>query len=436
MSSQGFNQTERLDVSVLKNRLEMDGSSALAPLKLHFIKVIGLDTSAMLALNLRMTEIRANYAAADIPMRVLVLSDHLGHAEGRVHGATTYFINTLPELGCRNIKLSVCFLRGNHPATAALESKGVKPIFLGRSKWDPRALADIIHIIRKEKIEVLHAAGMKGIILGRLAARITGTAIIVHLHDTNPLDPVTRLIHKLTARWTNAALCVSKAVAEYAGETLAIPHDKLHVLYNGVPFPDDDCISEQKRNEILNGLSIQPNTRVVSVVGRLRSEKAQDRMITAFPRLLKMFPNACLLLIGDGPDRYKLKSRVKTLNLEKNVVFAGHRNDLPELLACTDVLAMPSEHEGLPYSVLEAMASGTPVVAFAVGGLPEIIHDNETGFLVKPGDFDDFVDRLYAVLTNRELAARLGAQSLRRAQSFSVSAHVDELSEFYKSARQ
>ena len=137
-------------------------------------------------------------------IKVLFVNDHLGYPGGVIHGATRYFLNVLPRLNRDEIDLKVCFFRERHPAAEQLEAAGICPIFLNRRKWDLRVLRDLIHLVREHDADILHLNGMKGCLLGRCAARVTGRHAIIHLHDVNPPGLVTGFLQRRVARSRNS----------------------------------------------------------------------------------------------------------------------------------------------------------------------------------------------------------------------------------------
>ncbi len=364
--------------------------------------------------------------------RVLFLSDHLGHAGGVVHGATRYFLTVLPRIDPRRIDLTVCFLQGDHPAAETLHAAGVRPIFLNRAKWDARALGDLKLLMRERRIAVVHAAGMKGILLGRMAARAVRAASIIHLHDMNPPGPVIGYLQRRLAPWTTRALVVSQAVGRFAIETFAIPPERVRVLYNGIVVEDfaranDPGIRQRVRRE----LGIAADEPVVGIIGRILPVKNHPGLLRAMTQVRQRLPGARLLIVGDGPDRAACERLTDELGLRDAVSFAGQRDDVPAMLAAMDVVAMPSHHEGYPYAVLEALAAGRPVVATAVGGLPEMIDSGRNGLLVPAGDTDALADALAKALTPGTLRDRLTAEARASGQQHHVDRHVRELEEVY-----
>ncbi|WP_031387036.1 glycosyltransferase family 4 protein [Desulfonatronum thiodismutans] len=365
-------------------------------------------------------------------IRLLFLSDHLGYSKGVTHGATTYFLNVLHLLPTAGIDLRVCFLRNRHTVAEKLEERGIFPMFLDRGKWDPRALSDLVKLIKKHDINMVHAAGMKGILLGRTACRICGCKFIMHLHDTSVPGPLFRFLHRSMAGWTDRCLAISKAVGELARSEFGLHSEQVIVLYNGIDLGKAANPSLQAREKIRRKFAIPEDSPVVGVVGRLSPEKGQEVLISEIPRLLTTHPKAILLLVGDGPTRLKCESLAAELGIIHAIRFCGHRTDIPDILAAIDVLAIPSLKEGLSFSAIEAMASGRPVAAFRVGGLPELIDQEQTGLLAPEHDAPGLVDQIRRLLDDEILAARIVVSARAFACKFSVTSHVESLLDIYQ----
>lgn len=366
------------------------------------------------------------------PLRVLVVHDHVGHAHGVIHGPTQYLLNVLPRLDRTRFEVDVCFLRGWHPAAALFDAAGIEPTFLGRSKWDPRSFADLLRVIHRRRIDVLHGAGMKASLLGRPVARLMRRPAVIHFHDELPVLDVIARLHRWMADWTDVALCVSRAVADSVTQKFDVPADRTVVLHNGVALGDFRDVSVDERKRIRTELDIPLDAPVIGIVGRFDPLKQYEPLIGALPDVLSRCPGAVLLAAGDGTTRQDCEKLVARLGLESSVRFAGYRSDIPSIMAAIDVLAMPSASEGLGYSAIEALASGKPVVAFHVGGLPEVVIDGRTGFLVVPGDFAALADRLVQLLADPAHRAKLGRQASADAERFSIETHVKRLEEIYE----
>ncbi|MGB9802180.1 MAG: glycosyltransferase [Desulfofundulus sp.] len=141
------------------------------------------------------------------------------------------------------------------------------------------------------------------------------------------------------------------------------------------------------------------------------------------------------MVVGDGPLRRVLEEESRALGLEGRLFFTGERRDIPQILSLMDVFVLPSTTEGLPLTILEAMAAGKPVIASRVGGLPEVVVDGETGFLVPPGDPQALARALAQLLVNRQKAEEMGQKGKQRVmQHFTVQTMVRKIEEEYKAA--
>lgn len=364
--------------------------------------------------------------------RVLFINDHLGYADGSWHGVTRYCVDVLPRLDASRFAVTACFLRARHPAAEDLEARGIRPLFPTRSRYDPRALPDIVRLVREHRIDLLHLGGHKAWLLGRIAGRLTSHPAVLHVHDINPVGSGLRFLQRRVARWTSLALAVSEAAAAWTTEQLAIPSDRTIVLRNGVDLSIGEAAHRDVRR-IRSELRIGEEARVAGIIGRLAPEKGHRVLIRAWPSLLARCPGAVLLVVGEGPTRGACESLVRELGLGETIRFTGHRGDVRELLGIMDVVALPSEREGFGYAALEAMAAGKPAVAFRVGGVPSIVIDGETGILVPPGDGEGLVRGLSSLLADAALRSRLSEGCRRHARGFTLEDHVRRLEGIYES---
>ncbi len=364
-------------------------------------------------------------------VRVLFLSDHFGHAGGVIHGATRYFLTVLPKLQERDVQLSVAFLRESHPQADRLRQMGVEPKFFGRAKWNPLTVWDVWRIVKRERIQVIHAAGMKGILTARLAGRLAGVPVIAHLHDYLPVPPMLARPLRWTSGLATHTLTVSREVAKFADETLSIEPARTEVLANGMVIDEIEKTPVEDGVAFRNSIGITADAKVIGIIGRLVPVKGHDVLLRAMPGVLAKEPTARLLIVGDGPDRQLLESRAQELGLNGYVFFAGQVTDVYAALRAVDVCAMPSLSEGLPYVLLEAMAMGKPVVASAVGGLAEALRHCENGVLVRPSDAQALTKALISVMTDHLLADTIVAGGRKTVLTFDIANHIDRLVTIY-----
>ena len=365
-------------------------------------------------------------------MRLLFLSDHLGYADGVTTGATTYFLTVLPELKAQGIDIRVSFLRDRHPVATDLEDQGVVPVFLNRGKWDPLALFDLLRIIDRDRVDMVHAAGMKGILLGRAAGRIRGCKVITHLHDTSVPKTLFRLLHQAMAGWTDRCLVISEAVGKLARDRFGIPSDRVTVLYNGIDLEKYQNTAPDARERIRAELRVPENAPVLAIIGRLSPEKGQAFFLPWLPELLQTHPDTHVLIVGEGPTKQECETVLSKNGSSESVRFTGQRSDIPDILAASDVLVIPSLMEGLSFCALEAMAAGRPVAAFQVGGIPELIIHDRTGVLAPERDGSALVEQIRRLLDDAALRASVVAEGQAFVNRFSTQNHIQGLMDIYE----
>ncbi len=222
-------------------------------------------------------------------------------------------------------------------------------------------------------------------------------------------------------------ICVSEHDAGWVRKLKIADPEKIRVIHNGInilPMPDTPSS--------ISSVVLPPDAFVVVVIGRLSFEKGQRYAIEAMSQLVKKHPSIHLLIVGDGEEKPSLEKRVERLNLKNNVHFLGFRRDVPSILGFADLNFMPSLWEGLPLSLLEAMAGGLPSVATRVGGVPEIVQDGVEAILVppkNPGQMAKAIERLYL---DSEFRSQMGLSARRKAQSFEQSKSYARTREIYK----
>jgi glycosyltransferase involved in cell wall biosynthesis len=364
-------------------------------------------------------------------INVLWLVDHLGYG-GAMHGASKYYLNTIPLLNKNNFKTILCVLRERDSLTKQFEDKGISISHLGRNKFDPTTLFDILKIIRKEKINIIHAHGYGASNFGRLARMINKTAIIVHAHDDDSKYPFHQKVADfLLGRFTDKAIAVSASVKEASVKKRRIAEEKVLVLHNGI-YLEAFSTPEKERVDIERmRLGIKPGHPVVGTVGRLGVEKGIKYLLQAAVQILKASPDTVFLLAGDGPLMEGLKTLSEKLGVDQNVVFAGFCRDIPAVLSIVDIVATPSLTEGSPLAVLEAMAMGKPIVASNVGGIKEILKDGETGLLVPSEDPSSLAEKIIYLIGNQKEAQDLGIRSRAESRKYDIHLHARKLEKQY-----
>jgi glycosyltransferase involved in cell wall biosynthesis len=365
-------------------------------------------------------------------LRVLFVIDHLGYEGGVSTGGTTYLELVLGRLREAGIDPRLYVLRGPHPRSAArLQRVGIEPVFLGRAKWDPRSLWDLVRASQRERADVLHLNGEKAHLLGRLVAILTRRRSIVHLHFE--YRPRPGFFQPWLGTRTSKLLAVSRRLADHGRHALRVPPHRVEVLYNGIDLERFSVASSQ-RDVARCRLGLPPTTPIVVAVGRLAliPDKGHRQLVLAMSAVLRRVPRALLLIAGDGPARPTCERLVEELGLGSAIRFLGFTDRVPDLLVAADVAVVPSMCEdAFPYAALEGAAAGRPVVGFRVGGMPECVRHGHTGLLLDRGDVDALADGISTLLEQPRQRASMGAEARRFAAGFSIERHVQRLVSIY-----
>jgi glycosyltransferase involved in cell wall biosynthesis/peptidoglycan/xylan/chitin deacetylase (PgdA/CDA1 family) len=323
-----------------------------------------------------------------------------------VGGAQAYVASLLPALAGRFDVVVAAHGRG--PLRVAADNADVRFVELEHVRrpinpWrDVAGFVELVRLLRRERPDVLHASSSKAGVLGRLAAWVAGVPIrIFTVHGwafgaySGLASRLYRWADRLVRRVTTVTICVSENEREAGIRAGTCDAERTVVIRNAVALDGRPRAGHE-----------QPRPRLVAV-GRLKAPKDFSTLVRALALLPADSFDA--LIVGDGPDRPTLEGELRQLGLESRVRLAGERHDVPDLLAAADVFVLSSVSEGLPVSVLEAMAAELPVVASRVGGLPELVRDGETGLLVEPRNPEQLAAALGRLVADRDLCRRLGA---------------------------
>jgi glycosyltransferase involved in cell wall biosynthesis len=285
--------------------------------------------------------------------------------------------------------------------------------------------------LRRRRADVVHTHNPQPLIYGAPAARLAGAAAIHTKHGANPARLRNRLLRRVAAQLVDAFVAVSEATAEQARALRDVPPRKLRTIPNGIRLdryaPDPEA-RVAARVEL--GLG---DAWVVGTVGRLDVFKNQAMLVRAMGPLLSS--RVRLVIVGEGETRPEVEAAIAALPEPRWVVMTGRRLDVPRLVHAFDVFVLSSTSEGLPLVVPEAMAAGLPVVSTAVGGIPSVIDEGETGLLV-PVEEQALRAALARLERERALARTMGARARTVAlERYSHDRMVDAYLELYAKAR-
>ncbi|HEX5759217.1 MAG TPA: glycosyltransferase family 4 protein [Thermoanaerobaculia bacterium] len=386
-------------------------------------------------------------AGAGGPLRLLWLIDSLA-AGGAEALAATFAAAVDP----RRVRLHVACLKslGGNPFEAELRARGVPVTLLGaRNLRDLAAFRRLLALLRRERIELVHAHLAYAALWGALAAPRVGVPLVATLH-LPPEEPSEhppwsregvrqRLLGRALDRRAAAVVAVSEAVRRAHLERGRIRAEKLVVAHNGVDAaafrPPAAAQRRELRARVRRELGLPPEALVAITVSVLRPGKGIEVLLAAARDVAAALPEARFVVAGDGPLRAALEVGAREAGVEELLRWIGFRRDVAELLAASDLFVLPTLADALPTALLEAMAAGLPVVASAVGGVPEVVEDGETGVLVPPGDAAALAHAVAALLPRPERRAAMGERGLRRVEErFSVERWVERLGRIYEGA--
>jgi glycosyltransferase involved in cell wall biosynthesis len=276
---------------------------------------------------------------------------------------------------------------------------------------DVLAYLELTSLFLHEKPSVVHTHSSKAGILGRFAAFTAGVPVIVHtyhgfgFHDRQNglVKAMYVFLERLACRVSTALIYVSRANQDYAARH-GLPPGEL--IRSGVKLSELPAAVDKARLKM--GAGIGMHKPLVVSIGNLKPQKNAGDFVAVAAKVCAALPEARFYFIGDGPQRRELEARVFALGLEGRVLLPGWRRDAAQWLAAADAFVMTSLWEGLPRSLVEAMASGVPPLCYAVDGVSDLIVDGANGVSVAPGDVDALADRLIRVLQDDALRTKLG----------------------------
>jgi glycosyltransferase involved in cell wall biosynthesis len=330
-------------------------------------------------------------------------------------------LNALPEY---EVELITGVDRGREGEllTRAVETTKVSVVRQMERRIDP--IADLIalwklqKLVRNGRFHIVHTHSWKAGVLGRMAAWLAGTPVIVHtfhgltFHEHQPwlINRLICLSEKISSLYTHHFLSVSDITTKKALAANIGSPDRYTTVYTGMEL-DWYLNSKADPLEVRRGLGIDGDALVVGKIARLAPQKNHDELLKAVPEIVRRHPGVRFLLVGDGPLHDEFLDKVRRLGVEENFVFAGlvDRERVPEMISAMDVVAHTALWEGLPRVLPQAMAMGKPCVAFNTEGTPEVLIQDETGYVVERHDSAGLAEIVSRLLSDKKLRERIGA---------------------------
>ena len=304
---------------------------------------------------------------------------------------------------------------------------------------DAKALLKLYALMRQERPDIVHTHTAKAGFLGRAAARLAGVPIIVHTFHGHVLhgyygamkNQLLRRVEQSLALVTDRLVTVSEQVKnDLVGYGIA-KAEKISVVPLGFDL-DPFLNSHAQQGEFRREMGLSEEHKLIGIVGRLFAIKNHALFLKSAALIVAREPAARFVVVGDGVLRPALENQAQDLGIADRVLFTGWRRDIPRIVAGLNVLVVSSDNEGTPVSAIEAMASGCPVVATRVGGLPDLIEDQKTGRLVPPRDAEALASAVLELLYSPKVARELGQNGKEFVQRrFTVQRLLSDMDHLY-----
>jgi len=324
-----------------------------------------------------------------------------------IGGAQRFLVDLCKNFDNEKFEIAVCVL--GKETNSFLESELREnhiPMFFLNLRWTfhPLTILRLTNLFKFFKPDVIHTH-LRAIRYILIPSRIARVPLHIHTihslakHDTSFLY---RDLNRIAFKYLDVIpVSISKEVARSVKATYGV---ESVVIYNGIPT--SEYLREKRKSDEL--------IRILNI-GKFKKAKNHLLLVEAFSKTVKEMPNLRLLLVGDGSLRKKVENKAKTLGLEEKVLFLGWRSDIPEILADCDIFVLSSDWEGLGIVLIEAMASGKPIVATNVGGIPEVVEDGITGILVPPRNPDALAKAILLLARDKKLRKEMGKRGREKA---------------------
>jgi sugar transferase (PEP-CTERM/EpsH1 system associated) len=347
-------------------------------------------------------------------------------------GAEYLVLNVAKSFDRARFEMLVCSLGGDGEIGDELRKLGIPVFVLNRREGlDPLLVPKLVRLIRRERVKMVHTHNVAPWMYAGMAARLAFASVCHTEHsnlfaDQKALKKVERFLGKIS----KAVICDGEDVRRQLVDEQHLHPRNVVTIYNGVDTGlyarGADRAAGRKQ------LGLADDTPVVATVARLEPVKDQASLLRAFEKVGAALPEARLVLVGDGSLRGALEDQARRPGLQGRVTFLGRRADIADLLPLFDVFALTSTSEGLPLTVLEAMAAGLPCVSTAVGAIPEAVTEGQTGLLVPPGDSDALAAALTRLLRDPGLRRKMGQEGQKRARAhFDLKAMTKRYEDLY-----
>lgn len=366
-----------------------------------------------------------------VPMRILHFVESL-----QVGGLEKVVVDLVTEQHERgNICMVACLFEAG-PFADILDEHGIQIEILGKEPGlDIRSIRKLSSLIKDHKPQVVHTHNPTCNYYAALTLATTmhSTRLINSRHGIGDHPLKSRILYGLSLLRTSWAVGVSRLSTEKIKKEYPFSASKMLTIRNGIVISKFQEASNGSRARMRLELGLMPDALLIAIVARLNPVKNHELLLHAFLPVARQKPDSYLIIIGDGKLRSALEDQTRNLGLEKQVLFLGDRRDIPALLSGMDLFVLSSTHEGYSISLLEACASGLPIIATDVGGNAEIVTQGINGYLVESGNTNALSTALIRALEDKDNLRKMGHFSRLWAEEYgSIGAMADEYGKLYE----
>jgi glycosyltransferase involved in cell wall biosynthesis len=349
-----------------------------------------------------------------------------------VGGAEMMLLKTLPRLQ-EDFDNRVCCIRGRGPIGKQLEEKGVPVYYL-----DLASATDIFTIIfRFRKVvtefhpDLLITYLIHADLFGRILGRLFGIRKVICSQRGSLLQwEFLRTVDRLTKRWVDKYIVQTPAAKKELMEKLRLPEEKFEIIPNSLDFDEYTFPLDIKAKKRELGIPAK-NINIVCV-SNLRRGKGHEYLLEAFEQLFQNHKNISLLIVGDGEKKEELRSQVTRYTSKNNIYFLGRRNDVKEILHISDIFVLPTLAEGMSNAIMEAMASGLPVITTDIPENRKLVQNNSSGILVPPENSKVLADAIKLIINDQLLRESLGEKARKTAEEkFDINSILGKIKTLY-----
>ncbi|MCA9964962.1 MAG: glycosyltransferase [Anaerolineales bacterium] len=368
---------------------------------------------------------------------IITLIDGLG-----MGGAERLLIPYLRYLQANGFALRVCALQERHgnPLAAEVAALGV-PVDLLPVPYlrDITAVPRLIAYFRQHQADLVHTQLELANTLGTVAAAMLRLPTVCTLHTIDELQPGSKTARRIRLMWwvlrhfCQRIVAVSEETRQHHIATAKFAPAQVVTLYNGIDLSHFEPRDLACQTAVRTTLKIPAHAKLLTTVAVLRQPKGIQFMLDAMPAVLTAVPDAHYLIVGDGDYRPELEAQMAQLAIDERVHFAGQRRDVADLLAASDLFVLPTLTDALPTVLMEAMALHLPLLATAVGGVPEMVQNGYNGLLVPPGSASQLAQATIALLQDEAKRREMGENGrLLVEQKFNIQRQAAELASLYR----